>query len=181
MRVLGKASVLVALALLLVAGPASATLMAIGDPEETGSWTARFQEDVWYGGVHYNFNHFQEYIVSDGGGGPLETPFQIAFSDGNPWTTGVTGQTQWATAHAPVGYVQWTFDFDGSSSYPITVNSSVWVGTQEVGSSNLTWGPGWSYPERPLNQSYVPEPISMVMLGCLGAGMAAARKLRRRA
>ena len=37
-----------------------------------------------------------------------------------------------------------------------------------------------------LNGSYkfelttVPEPISMVMLGCLGAGMAAARKLRRR-
>jgi hypothetical protein len=31
-----------------------------------------------------------------------------------------------------------------------------------------------------LNLEVVPEPISMVMLGCLGVGMAAARKLRRK-
>jgi len=37
-----------------------------------------------------------------------------------------------------------------------------------------------SYQEVDLTLDVVPEPISMVMLGCLGAGMAAARRLRRK-
>jgi len=54
----------------------------------------------------------------------------------------------------------------------------------DIQAVQLTYDSGVSQDYRiitALEVDKVPEPLSMVMLGCLGAGMAAARKLRRKA
>jgi hypothetical protein len=61
-----------------------------------------------------------------------------------------------------------------------TANSSNSYGSQqrEIRNVDISFE-GVTYAGT-FENAQVPEPISMVMLGCLGAGMAAARKLRRR-
>jgi len=186
MKALVKGSVFVALALLLVAGPASATLIAVDDPFTTDSWAQRFQEDGVYPGQANAYDHFQARLIINGGGGPFDNPppanatLMTAFSP-NSWTSGGTANTAWADVNGGVtvhGLTYWNFNFDGVSSKPVTFNFSVWNDNVMIGSTDITWSPGWSYPAGSKNETYIPEPISMVMLGGLGAGMFVARKLR---
>jgi len=161
-----------------VAAPTFADLTPIGDPIEGDSWTARFQEDGWYGGVHYNLDLLAVRVVY---GGPLELPAYSNFSVSGWHLEYENPSLTLASASGPsVGYLQWDFKFSGSSSQPLLLDYAAFVGNTRVGTGGLQWGPGWSYPSTswvPTRADVVPVPAA-VLLGILGFCVAGV-KLRK--
>jgi hypothetical protein len=87
----------------------------------------------------------------------------------------------------PIGYFDgWDFETDGDLlgvSWMASYGMNVYQIDLATGNPTALWDLRSQLPGDIISFSGLtatPEPISMVMLGCLGAGMAAARKLRRK-
>jgi len=183
MKALSRGISFVALALLLITGSASATL-AVGDPFDGDSWNQRIYEDL---GTTYD--HWQMHITS--GATLFEIPAFRNFTHGG-WTTGsstpVKVGTKWvadtAWADGPVSNHgdQVTLYFTGASSATFSFTVQTYLGEVLNGTTQAYRTAGkWTFVKDGNTWEQwttVPEPISMVMLGCLGAGMFVARKLR---
>jgi hypothetical protein len=172
---------IIAVALLLIAGSASATLVAVGDPFDTGSWSQAFKES----GV--SFDHIQlQMATSD----LFESPGISNFSSAG-WQGGMSGDSLllWADAAegTSVSLLQFDVRFLGDTTDSFMFHFQAYMGSTLVENVDTYWNtegyPGfgtlWAY-RAGTGGDYgpVPEPISMVMLGCVGAGMLVARKLR---
>jgi len=175
---------LLALALLLVVGPASANLITVGDAWVTDSWKQQFtlsgaafdSIQVQMDSTSYPPDQFQAAVFSlfSVGGWTnvpiVETPLLHGLAQG-----GLTSTLQFSVQFAP----NWNEPLD----FTMRAFNGPINGTNEVFYTEASWTPDltqWPGPTPQGNWTFVPEPISMVMLGCLGAGMAAARRLRRK-
>jgi len=175
MKALSRGISFVTVALLLIAGPASATLVAIGDPVEGDSWSHRFLED----GIGLFDNMvLQMYTAGDSF---RHAPEGAGISGFSPSTQGWHQTSDNGTVLAAAGNALNSLGFDVTfegwfpSWNPLSFYLSGYTGGMLLQTSDARWdGCKWTIVDGPV----VPEPVSMVMLGCLGAGMFAARKLR---
>ena len=186
LRGLSRWTSVIAAALLLIAGSASATLVAVGDPFDSGSWSQAFKESK-EGGV--TFDHIQlQMATSD----LFEWPGLSNFSSAG-WQRGMSGDSLllWADAAegTSVSLLQFDVQFVGYTTDSFMFHFQAYMGSTLVENVDTYWNtegyPGfgtlWAYhPGTGGDYGPVPEPISMVMLGCVGAGMFAARKMRRK-
>jgi len=171
MKALSRGISFATVALLLIAGSASATLVPVGDPLDTGSWGQRFNES----GVGY-YDYMEVFWIS---GGPFEDPAFANFSVSGWAQTGENSGGTVATADGPqVTSMDFDISFQGSQASPLAFTFQAWRGNTWLEAANASWnGSGWSIVAGS-KLPRAPEPISMVMLGCVGAGMFVARKLR---
>jgi hypothetical protein len=188
MRYIG---VLAALGLIMAgAGPANATIVAIDGPFETGSWTARFQENGYYYApgtttpTHYNFDQLQSMICTPGA---FESPGMANFTVAG-WSGATNGVLAVADG-ASVGNLYWDFHFAGSSSTAFNVYSQAWSGNTLLGEQILHYNGsgGWSYTypsstwnAQEIDRSSIPEPVTMagLMMG-IGGLVTYVRKRRK--
>jgi hypothetical protein len=187
MKALSRGISFMAVALLLVAGSASATFVPVGDPLDIGSWSQGFNEYVSGG----QFSHYQFLMVA-GAGGPFDVP--TGFTSSGGWgQTANDGTLLIADGPSTTTYNDFTLYFAAANSGPVFFHGQAWSpagilvdnadfyygGYGNHGSDPSYYhGGGWDIGPGTWNTAEVPEPISMMMLGCLGAGMFVARKLR---
>ena len=203
-----KGAVLLAITLLLSAGSASATFIPVGDPFESNSWGQTWTESSPVD--HLQFLMVPGPRTLPGGSVttdafetvPVGTGGINGFMDYDTETpVGSWSQTyddgSLLMAHGSpleIGSVlQFNLEFAGGARNSLSFNMQAynvstlvenvrWTWIPAPGGGPLTgnWNLGISTWE-PAPPPGTPEPISMVMLGSLGVGMVAARRLKRKA
>jgi len=188
LRVLSMRTSIFAVSLLLIAGSASATLVAVGDPFDSDSWNQQFTAASPYG-----LDHVQ--LLMGTVGASFESIRSFTDEDGETiadWQGSISGNHQllWADGGTSVNSLDFLVTFAGAKRDPLTFHFQAYKGSLQVTNADATWIPVVSSEGLYLGGSWVigpgywtevqpiPEPIGMVMLGCAGAGMFAARKLR---
>jgi hypothetical protein len=171
-------------ALLLVAGMANASIVAVGDPVEGDSWSQQFVES---GVGLYNFMGIQMLSPGD----TFNSPAFSGFSQGG-WTTSsnaLAGIASGPSVTSMTFYVR----FADNKAEPFQFQFSAFFDDDPLESVIATWsGSGWgiagadSPPTREeCENAAIPEPASIIVWGLLGAGCAggavAARRRKRRA
>jgi len=200
MKPLSKGISFVALALLLVAGSASA-ISVVGDPVDSDSWYQPFVETTGRDAGTGGSGGWMAWTVPNHPGG-LFTLMQVHMNTTFPdlflapvftaisstgWTTtpltGTPG-TAYASGLA-TNYATFNINFAPNRPEAFSMSFQAYNGSNLVDDGECVWnGSSWSFPTgqslwyQAGQNTAVPEPISMMMLGCLGAGMFAARKLR---
>lgn len=157
----------VVLAVLAIAPPGNASIVAVGGPEAGHSWSQGFNES----GVG-NFDLVVVRMVSVGD--YFETPAHSGFSDG-AWALSYENTPPTPTIAAASGSattnLTWNITFIGTSDNPLNFDFVAFNGETVVESANADWnGSGWTitagtwYPVR----SEVPEPMTLGLLGLGG-------------
>lgn len=168
-----------AVTLLVAAGSAVATPIVDGDIYDSHSWVQGWYESN--PAIGSTFDQIQLTMVN--GSTTFEAPSgMIGLSNG--WTQDfVTPNVVSASGAATnLEYFSTVFNDPQVSSGFEMLFTAFLDGQQVDRASIVRTNGGWQITAlAPTNEAAaVPEPISMIMLGCLGAGMTAARKMRRR-
>jgi hypothetical protein len=172
--------------LLAVAVPAHAGLIALGDPIPDNSWIQSFQlsfEPSSYDG----FDSFEITILTDGGGGPFESPNYITNFSVGGWSLD-SGSSTFASASA--GSLTETLQFDVYFEGDMDLGVSFALSSYDGGVLNETvqalWtGHNWFYQTDYLRDDPagggdpVPEPTTIALTG-LGLTLVAGMRRRRR-
>jgi hypothetical protein len=177
MKALSRGISLVVVALLLLAGPAKAISVSIDDPIEGDSWSQVFYESSAEELIG-SFDALQ--FIFGTIGGPFEVPVITGLSTAG-WSIVIDTPTLvLATGPAVTHSGYFTVHFAGSSSSPLDFTFQAYNNGVAIDNDYAKWKPGWAITHMHSSPAppQAPEPISMVMLGCLGAGMFVARKLR---
>jgi len=188
MKALSRGISFVTVALLLIAGSASATLVVVGDPFDTDSWSQQFNES----GVNL-FNHMQifmntalDYFHTPGMSGFSNVGWTEIYDNGTPTSTeAVAHGTALVNLNFYLNFAgvkktdQFMFTFQAYNGNTLRESADCYYRTPGK-LDNQPGYPGWHIETGNTwgQVTPVPEPISMMMLGCLGAGMFVARKLR---
>lgn len=154
--------VLIALSVILCFATAVfADTTSIGTVQIGDSWTARFQENGWYGGFQYNFYGI---ALIEKTGSLFELPAMRVF-DNASWS----GSLLTATGNA-IGYLQWTFYFLDPH---VPTTFEYWILMNDSSGHLIRWGTevtnnggdlttDWSYKDLGYK---VPEPSLILLLG----------------
>lgn len=157
---------------LSVAAFAHADTIPVGDPILGESWT-----NHWWISVSGGFDHVQALLEP----GVVDTPGASNFSVSG-WAETFNNGALWA-ADGP-GTTPLDFDFHYTSDIgdPFTLHWQAYDNGQFLFNDSWTWdGESWHMVADGWDQrTPIPEPATMLMLGGLGAGLASARKLRRK-
>ena len=166
-----------AVALVFVAtNSARAALTPIGDPQEGGSWSQRFQEE----GVG-PFTHIEAIMRS--AGDAFDSGF-ANFTVGTSWIPSGFSSTHIIADGPAVVWLQFDIAFTGATSNPLTFDFYAWNGTTLAERARATWnGSGWAFgTDAEVVTSPVPEPTTMIAgaLLLLPFGVSTLRILRKK-
>ena len=165
---------LIVLALVVASvGYAMAEVVAVGPPtDESGSWTQNWVDNGNWGGFDQPYNR----IVITMSTGTIET-IQIN-TDG--WT--VAG-SEASMAGTFFGNLDFSTTFEGNSSETVSFAYDAYYNDILLGTQDLTWSESSGSWSDPLTYSVsvgvtAPEPAfaSLLIIGCLGAGLAGLRR-----
>jgi len=181
---------IIAATLFVIAGPASATLVAVGDPFDIGSWGHAFYE------AGSNFNHVQLQMATEGDFFESISGFENEDLSANGDWHGHTDSPDnpnnhvllWADGPS-LDWLEFVVAFAGDSHNEMTFHYQAYNDEHLVTNVDASWTPPypahglsawhWEFDEGTWEEVQpIPEPIGMAMLGCVGAGMLVARKLR---
>lgn len=171
MKLTLKVTVLL-LAFLVSAAFAHADIMPVGDPILGESWT-----QDWSVIVSGGLDHLQALLEP----GVVDTPGASNFNVSG-WTETFNNGTLWAADGPGTTTIHFDFHYTSDMSVPFTFHIQAYNGSEFQFNDSWAWsGSGWSLqPDGWTQDTPIPEPATMLMLGGLGAGLASARKLRRK-
>ena len=177
-------AVLSVVAVLLVAGMANASIVAVGLPQETGSWAQEFNEK----GVG-QFNQMAVQMLTGAG---FEAPAFSAFHS-TGWTN-TNNNSVYAVAAKGAGYdtdMNFDLNFLGSSSSPLSFVFVAYKDEVKLEYAKAVWNGGWTITgfvlsDAPTWQTMadaaaVPEPTTIIvwsLLGLVAAGYGVWRRKR---
>ena len=186
MRVLSMRTSILVVALLLVGGSASATFWveAVGDPVLGDSWTQWFIASGEAGDEPFVLMQaFQDNLEA------FETPHVYTDLGGSDWKQIGANSTLVVAGGEEITSNYFSLTFEGDRP-PVLTGRELHVQLynaedERVANFDIDYvftgrgGPAWTTVDGTWEQDTpLPEPVSMVMLGCVGAGMLATRKLR---
>jgi len=171
----------------LLAAPAQAGLVALGDPIPDNSWIQSFQLS-FVPSSYDGFDSFEVELLTDGGGGPLEGPNHIANFSVGDWSLDSGSALAASASGSMVETLQFDLHFQGDMDQGLSFALSSYDGAVLNETVVALWtGNNWFYQTDYLRDDPagggdpVPEPTTLALTG-LGLTLAAGlRRKKRRA